>query len=824
MLRLEFYNIFISYTALSLLLGNVVGVVVANRNFSRLPFLSTTISMPTDLASEVTSNMSTETESTTLNNNRNKTENRKTIVKGLMNSLDTLNVKSIKPEISNLTTEVTLYMQKIPRLQVHWQDNLPKGTTYNVLVSAVNSTRCPDAPCSEYTIKGKPSKYIYLPQSPNPNVESVDCNYMFGCQYNVTVETSNLLARRSMRVFIPHCVAGKCSCQMTPSPPKILARAKMQANDTISIAFTILAGEELRQQQETHPHEALQAYQMQLKINEESNPSLPWGGVLKNLYNRMYNLSELHFKPTSKGYDGNMTLTLAKQLKEKASLNLQALIIDANGCEGPRSVTKVPVPAHPLILSTDANLSNSLIIMATLLIAVILTGLLMLLMRRRRARNNAQLQKEQIYMQSFGAAPVEMEDNINYVDKYVEQSQALGLADIFEVPHSAIHIGQMLGEGAFGRVHEATAINLRRMRGTTIVAVKQLKANPSADEVAEFLSEIEMLKGVGTHHNVVCFLGCCTIRAPYLMIMEYVGRGNLLNYLRAVRQELGQPKTRNANATSCRPVRLNSGSAGAGVEFHKTSTSMPKQQAVNYIELKASSQSLQHEQDKSFTSTNSSGYAGNGDVMDSDILNRLAKPSFSETTYTIVEDEEPFEYILDNKELHNFALQIANGMRFLEEQEITHRDLAARNVLIDSNKTLKISDFGLSRHGIYTNTKTRKLPLRWLSIEAIRDNVYSSKSDIWAYGVVLWEIGTLGASPYPTISNSELIPFLLSGNRLERPEICTPQVYTIMLQCWLEEPEERPTFDALYKVLSPKTTYVDINSLSDDYVFPPIKE
>ncbi|KAH8263001.1 hypothetical protein KR044_002836, partial [Drosophila immigrans] len=732
-------------------------------------------------------------------------------------------------EITNLSTEVTLYMQKIPRLQVHWQDNLPKGTTYNVLVSAVNSTRCPDAPCSEYTIKGKPAKFIYLPQSPNPNVESVDCNYMFGCQYNVTVETSNLLARRSMRIFIPHCVAGKCSCQMTPSPPKILARAKMQANDTISIAFTILAGEQLRQEPETPPHEALQAYKMQLKINEEGNPSLPWGGVLKNLFNRMYNLSELHFKPTSKGYDGNMTLTLGKQLKEKASLNLQALIIDANGCEGPRSVTKVP--------GEHTHVNKPLIVMATLLIAVILTGLLLLMMRRRRARNNAQLQKEQIYMQSFGASPVEMEDNINYVDKYVEQSQALGLADIFEVPHSAIHIGQMLGEGAFGRVHEATAINLRRMRGTTIVAVKQLKANPSADEVAEFLSEIEMLKGVGTHNNVVCFLGCCTIRPPYLMIMEYVGRGNLLNYLRAVRQELGQPKTRNANSTSCRP---NSAASGSGA-FHTSSTA--KAQTVNYIELKASSHS--RELDKSLCSTNSTGYASNGDATGGDVLNRLAKPSFSETTYTIVEDEEPFEYILDNKELHNFALQIANGMRFLEEQEITHRDLAARNVLIDNNKTLKISDFGLSRHGIYTNTKTRKvsakngrkineynenvqctmqLPLRWLSIEAIRDNVYSSKSDIWAYGVVLWEIGTLGASPYPTISNSELIPFLLSGNRLERPEICTPQVYTIMLQCWLEEPEERPTFDALYKVLSPKTTYVDINSLSDDYVFPPIKE
>ncbi|KAL7741770.1 hypothetical protein ACLKA6_000378 [Drosophila palustris] len=810
MLQLEFCNIFISCSALLLMLGNVVG------NRSLVPS-TTSMSTGSEEQHEVTTMPATFTTSGSNidNNNNSETNNfpkrNIPITIGLDSIEDQRNNQNVKPtrgEITDLNVNVTLYMQKIPRLQVHWHDNLPKDTTYNVLVSAVNSTRCPDAPCSEYTIKGKPAKHIYLPQSPNPNVESVDCNYMFGCQYNVTVETSNLLARRSMRVFIPHCVAGKCSCQMSPLPPKVLARAKMQDNDTISIAFTIQASEQLRKEQDSHLHETLQAYKMQLKINEESNPSLAWGGVLKNLFNRIYNLSELHFTPTAKGYDGNMTINLNKQLKEKASLNLQALIIDANGCEGPRSVTKVPVPAHPLILNSDTNLSKSLIIMATLLIAVILVGLLLLLLRRRRATNNADMQKEQIYMQSFGAAPVQMEDNINYVDKYVEQSQALGLADIFEVPHSAIRIGQMLGEGAFGRVHEATAINLRRMRGTTIVAVKQLKANPSADEVAEFLAEIEMLKGVGTHNNVVCFLGCCTIRAPYLMIMEYVGRGNLLNYLRAARQELGQSKSRNANSTSCRNARPHSGGAA-------------KSQAVNYIELKASSQS--NELDKSISSS-SSPFPASGDATSNDSETKLPKPSFSETTYTIVEDEEPFEYILDNKELHNFALQIANGMRFLEEQEITHRDLAARNVLIDSNKTLKISDFGLSRHGIYTNTRTRKLPLRWLSIEAIRDNVYSSKSDIWAYGVVLWEIGTLGASPYPTISNSELIPFLLSGNRLERPEICTPQVYTIMLQCWLEDPLERPTFDALYKVLSPKTTYVDINSLSDDYVFPPIKE
>ncbi|XP_023165971.2 mast/stem cell growth factor receptor Kit [Drosophila hydei] len=818
MLRLMLYKLVITHIALLLLPSNVAEVLSPRSESDNLPTPPIHVLVTAKPSQDMlaiqpedptmqTILLNTATSSSNSNNNNNINFNGTEFESGKAKSRSTLKLSPGKGEITELSVNVTLFKQKIPRLQVRWQDTLPNGTTYNVLVSAVNSTRCPDAPCSEYTIKQKPSKYIYLPQSPNPNVESPDCNYMFGCQYNVTVETSNLLVRRSMRVFIPHCVAGKCSCQLSPMPPKVHTAAKMEANDTIGIIFVIQASEQLRKEQENHLHEALQSYKMQLKINEETNPSLLWGGVLKNLFNRIYNLSELNFRPTAKGFDGNMKLNLGTQLKEKTSLNLQAMMIDPAGCEGPRSVTKFPVPANPL--QRDVNLSNWLIIITPLLIAVVCAGFLTLLLRRRRARAKDELHKNQIYMQSFAAATVNMEDNINYVDKYIEQSQALGLADIFEVPHSAIQIGRVLGEGAFGRVHEATAINLRRMRGTTLVAVKQLKANPSADEAAEFLSEIDMLKGVGTHHNVVCFLGCCTIRAPYLMIMEYVGRGNLLNYLRMARQELGQPRTRNANHSTGRQTKVNS--AGAP---------LPQPQSVNYIELKASNQCTDFES----PSSSSSPYANSQHATSNGVAHRQQKPSFAETTYTIVEEEDAFEYILDNNELHNFALQIANGMRFLEQQEITHRDLAARNVLIDNNKTLKISDFGLSRHGIYTNTKTRKLPLRWLSIEAIRDNVYSSKSDIWAYGVVLWEIGTLGASPYPTISNSELIPFLLAGNRLERPEICTPQVYTIMLQCWLEEPEERPTFDALYKVLSPKTTYVDINSLSDDYVFPPIRE
>lgn len=95
---------------------------------------------------------------------------------------------------------------------------------------------------------------------------------------------------------------------------------------------------------------------------------------------------------------------------------------------------------------------------------------------------------------------------------------------------------------------------------------------------------------------------------------------------------------------------------------------------------------------------------------------------------------------------------------------------------------------------------------------------------MWAYGVVLWEIGTLGASPYPALSNHELVKFLKMGGRLEKPEICTEQIYELMLKCWSESCDERPSFEEIYKMLSSCSAYIDINTLSDDYVFPPIRD
>ncbi|XP_029659980.1 vascular endothelial growth factor receptor 3-like [Formica exsecta] len=149
-----------------------------------------------------------------------------------------------------------------------------------------------------------------------------------------------------------------------------------------------------------------------------------------------------------------------------------------------------------------------------------------------------------------------------------------------------------------------------------------------------------------------------------------------------------------------------------------------------------------------------------------------------------------------------FALDIARGMEHLEGKGITHRDLAARNILLASDLTLKVSDFGLSRNGIYVINhmvgKVCQLPIRWMSPEAIRDHAFSSKSDVWSFGVILWEIGTLGSFPYANIQNDDLMRYLIQDKcRLACPNIVSHDIYNIMCSCWNTVPHNRPSFAQL---------------------------
>ncbi|PFX16334.1 Fibroblast growth factor receptor 4 [Stylophora pistillata] len=175
---------------------------------------------------------------------------------------------------------------------------------------------------------------------------------------------------------------------------------------------------------------------------------------------------------------------------------------------------------------------------------------------------------------------------------------------------------------------------------------------------------------------------------------------------------------------------------------------------------------------------------------------------------------------LNDRQLLRIALQVALGMQHLEEKKCIHRDLAARNVFIDSNMVAKVGDFGLAREiledGLYVKTSCGKIPWRWSSLESLRDRVYTSKSDVWSFGILLWEIATYGDSPYPDIATPlALVSRLSTGYRMPRPDQCSEELYTLMGSCWNENPLMRPSFadivDRLeYFLREVKRTYINI--------------
>ncbi|XP_050072569.1 uncharacterized protein LOC126560654 [Anopheles maculipalpis] len=488
------------------------------------------------------------------------------------------------------------------------------------------------------------------------------------------------------------------------------------------------------------------------------------------------------------------------------SFLLTSSFIDANNhCERTMPTYKFQTHSPSSIL-----LPIVFVLLAVVITVVVASCLFIYYKRRTKCRWKANNWRGVYVRSSADHHPqLAMEENRLYIDMEILNARARGDADYLEVPHSCLRIGREIGKGAFGRVFMASAVKLPAFNGPKIVAIKQLKKCSSSDEFDEFLDEIAMMKKVGKHPNIVALLGCCTIKEPLTMIMEYVGCGDLLEYLRKIRAK---------HLAKIHQLEVSS-------QLENTNSAQNTAPANNIFGPMVKYLDLLH----TSSSTSDASYITQTDTT--------TRPSVTETTYTMLsgtigEDDNKstlgncsLEYVLDHKELHNFAKQIACGMERLEELQITHRDLAARNILIDERKTLKISDFGLSRTGIYVNTRNKKVPLRWLSIEAMRDNLYSNKSDVWAFGIVLWEIGTLGGYPYPSVSNHELFAYLQEGKRLERPENCTPEVYDLMLQCWREDPNERPSFQQISKHLQPhKKIYIDFNEIEPTYVFPPTSD
>lgn len=141
-------------------------------------------------------------------------------------------------------------------------------------------------------------------------------------------------------------------------------------------------------------------------------------------------------------------------------------------------------------------------------------------------------------------------------------------------------------------------------------------------------------------------------------------------------------------------------------------------------------------------------------------------------------------------------------MDYLSAQKFVHRDLAARNCMLDSDLTAKVADFGLSRD-IYereyysSDNKKCKLPVKWMAPESLEKGTYNTKTDVWSYGVLVWELLTRGVTPYPDVDNWEILNYLKQGRRMPRPSFCPELLYFILLRCWSDDHKQRPTFDAL---------------------------
>lgn len=163
-------------------------------------------------------------------------------------------------------------------------------------------------------------------------------------------------------------------------------------------------------------------------------------------------------------------------------------------------------------------------------------------------------------------------------------------------------------------------------------------------------------------------------------------------------------------------------------------------------------------------------------------------------------------------ELLKFALQISDGMRYLSSINYIHGDLAARNCLLDEHFNIKISDFGLSQRlskkSDFIIVHIVNIPIRWMAIECLLDHQqpYSNeikctkKSDIWSFGVLLWEIFTLGSYPYEFITDTDqLIDYLSNGNRLDQPIDCPADIYQLMQFCWQTDVDRRPNFEFLFQ-------------------------
>nr|XP_036857962.1 vascular endothelial growth factor receptor 3 isoform X3 [Manis javanica] len=442
--------------------------------------------------------------------------------------------------------------------------------------------------------------------------------------------------------------------------------------------------------------------------------------------------------------DSNQKLSIQRVREEDAGRYLCS-VCNAKGCVN--SSASVAVEG-----SEDKGSMELAILVGTGVIAVFFWFLLLLIFCNIRRPAHADIKTGYLsIIMDPGEVPLE------------EQCEYLSYdASRWEFPRERLHLGRVLGHGAFGKVVEASAFGINKGSSCDTVAVKMLKEGATASEHRALMSELKILIHIGNHLNVVNLLGACTKPSgPLMVIVEFCKYGNLSNFLRAKRET-----------------------------FNPYAEKSPEQRRRFRAMVEGSRADHRRR--------------GSGDRA---LLSRLLMvKGATGWNPPVQEAEDLWLSPLTLEDLVCYSFQVARGMEFLASRKCIHRDLAARNILLSESDVVKICDFGLARDIYkdpdYVRKGSARLPLKWMAPESIFDKVYTTQSDVWSFGVLLWEIFSLGSSPYPGVQiNEEFCQRLKEGTRMRAPELATPAICHIMLNCWSGDPKERPAFSDLVEIL-----------------------